>query len=174
MENFNDKNNPVPSGNRCGVYQILDQLNIEYKKYDHPAVFTVEESRGLHLNIPGAHTKNLFLRNKKKTAYYLVTVSADKRVNLNQLTKELDEDKLSFASSEDLEKYLGLTPGSVSIFGLINDEQHFIKVIIDADFLNYGEISFHPNVNTATLVIRIDDFKKFLAWTKNQISYKTI
>ncbi len=153
------------------IYQILDQLNVNYKKYDHPAVFTVEESESLHLDIPGAHTKNLFLRNKKKTAYYLVTVLADKRVNLNQLTKELSEDKLSFASPEDLKKYLGLTPGSVSIFGLINDQEKNINVIVDQDFFGSEEISFHPNDNTATLVIKTEDLKKFLEWTANKISY---
>ncbi|MFA6254943.1 MAG: prolyl-tRNA synthetase associated domain-containing protein [Patescibacteria group bacterium] len=156
------------------IYLILDQLNIKYHKYNHPAVFTVEESESLHLDIPGAHSKNLFLRNKKKTAYYLVTVLADKRVNLNQLTKELGEDKLSFASPEDLKKYLGLTPGSVSVFGLINNEEKNITVIVDQDFFGSEEIGFHPNDNTATLVIKTEDLKKFLDFCGNQIVFKNI
>ncbi len=156
------------------IYSVLDQQNIKYEKYDHPAVFTVAESKNLHLEIPGAHTKNLFLRNKKKINYYLVTVLAEKQVDLKKLTKDLGEDRLSFGSPEDLKKYLGLTPGSVSVFGLINNKEKNIKVIIDNDFFNYEKIGFHPNANTATLVIDTEDLKKFLDFYSSQVSYINI
>ena len=156
------------------IYKVLGQLHVRYQRFDHPAVFTVAESKDLHLKIPGAHTKNLFLRNKKKTNYYLVAVLADKKVNLNQLTKELEEDRLSFGSPPDLQKYLGVSPGSVSVFGLINDKEHKLKVIVDNDFFKHEKIGFHPNDNTATLIISIDDLKKFLESTSNKIIYRNI
>lgn len=150
------------------IYQILEDLGISYQKYDHPPVYTVEDAekydRG---NAP--HSKNLFLRNKKGNKHFLVILEASKRLNLKQLESLLEEVNLSFASSERLLKYLGVTPGSVSPFGLIHDTDNTVKVIVDKDLLEYENQSFHPNVNTSTLVIKTPDFLKFLQWTQNTV-----
>lgn len=102
---------------------------------------------------------------------YLVVVQAEKRVDLKGLAKKLEESKLSFGSPERMMHYLGLTPGSVSPFGLINDEEHLVHAIIDTDLLAQERVGFHPNVNTATLVLSSEDFKKYLASTRNTITY---
>ena len=136
------------------VYDILEKLEISYTKHDHPPVYTVEEAEQHWENITGAHCKNLFLRNKKGKNHYLVVVESRKRVDLKALTKHLGEDRLSFASPERMMRYLGLEPGAVSPFGLINDRENF-----------------HPNVNTATLGIVFSDFEKFLIRCGNSIRY---
>lgn len=155
------------------IYEVLDSLGIEYTKYEHPAVYTVEEAkkvdRGLGKDV--SRTKNLFLRNKKGNKHYLVVLGAAKRANLESLVKDLDESDLSFASPERMMKYLGLTPGSVSPFGLINDLESQVQVIVDEGLLKFPKQGFHPNINTATLVITTDDFKKFLESTQNNTTY---
>jgi len=153
------------------IYEVFDQLNISYKKYDHPAVFTVEESKKYKIKTEGANTKNLFLTNQKKTAYYLVSVLAAKRVDLKKLAEDLKEDRFSFASPEDMKNFLGLTPGSVSPYGLINNKNHQVTAVVDNDFFDYEKVGFHPNVNTATVVISVEDFKKFLESTGNRVVY---
>ena len=156
------------------IYQILAELNIPYVKHEHPPLFTVEEADKYHDIIPGAHTKNLFLRNKKGDVHYLVVVESQKRVDLGELRKTFDESKLSFASPEKLNEYLGLTPGSVSAFGLINDESKTVRVVVDNDLMGAEKIGFHPNINTATLTISTNDFRKFLEWTGNDVAYQNI
>jgi len=152
------------------IYQFLDQHQISYQQHDHPAVFTVAESQKYDFNVPGAKTKNLFLRNKKGSQHFLVVVQADKRVDLKALAKQLEvAGGLGFASEQRLFKYLGLTPGSVSPFGLINDTDHHVQVIIDQDLMLDDQIGFHPNVNTATLVISTEDFKKYLDVLENLV-----
>lgn len=153
------------------LYQILDQIPIIYKKYEHPAVFTCEDADQFCPEIPGGRSKNLFLRNRKGDKHYLLVVSADKHVNLKELSKLVDEVQLSFASENRLMKYLGLTPGSVSPFGLINDENHEVIVLVDNDLMKHSTLGYHPNINTATLVLSLDDFKKFLASMKNEVRF---
>lgn len=153
------------------LYKILKDLDIQYQKYEHPAVFTVEDAEKYASNIKDdQHRKNLFLRNKKGDKHYLVIVKASKKINIKQLEVLLSKD-LSFASPERLLRILGLTPGSVSPFGLINDSQKEVQVIIDSELLNEKEHGFHPNINTSTLVITAEDFKKFLEYTRNEITY---
>ncbi len=155
---------------RKDIYEVLESLNIEYKEYDHPAVYTVEEAEEYDRG-SGAHSKNLFLRNKKGNHHYLVVVDASKRVNLKDLEKRLQESGLSFASAERMDKYLGLTPGAVSPFGLINDTDKEVRVVVDTDLLEFSEQGFHPNVNTATLTLSTNDFKRFLESTSNAVTY---
>lgn len=150
------------------IYQILEDLGITYQKYDHPPVYTVEDAEKYDRG-NGGQSKNLFLRNKKGNKHYLVILEASKRLNLKQLESLLEEVNLSFASAERLLKYLGVTPGSVSPFGLIHDTDNTVKVIVDKDLLEYENQSFHPNVNTSTLVIKTPDFQKFLRWTQNTV-----
>ena len=155
------------------IYPVLDELHISYEKFEHPAVFTVEEAEK-QVRGDGADSKNLFLRNRKGNVHYLVVVPATKKVNLKNLEVQLSENNLSFASPERMMKYLGLTPGSVSPFGLINDVNHEVHVVVDSELLQSPKQAFHPNTNTATVVISTEDFKKFLDWTGNPVQYMEI
>ena len=140
--------------------RYLDEHNISFKLFEHPAVFTVAESDKVTTHIPGARTKNLFLKDENKK-YYLVCMPGEKRLNLNSLKEKLKLKKLHFAKPEELKEELNLTPGSVSIFGMINSKE--TKLIIDKDIWDAKEIGSHPNINTATLVFSHEDLEKFCA-----------
>ena len=149
------------------VYEALQRLNIQYAKREHPAVFTCEEADLYTKDLPGVHTKNLFLRNKKGNHHYLVVMEDKKSLNVKEFETKIGEKNLSFASAERLAKYLGLEQGAVSLFGIINDSEHAVKVYVDDDILNADEVNCHPNVNTATLTISTADMKKFLDMSGN-------
>lgn len=153
------------------IYEILADLKISYIKHDHPAVFTCEEADQYYAKMPGGHSKNLFLRNKKGDKYYLVIVKSNKKVDIKKLGENLEDKKLAFASPERLKNVLDLTPGSVTPFGLINDENRQVVVVIDEDLWKYDTLNYHPNVNTATLGISREDFKKFLDWCGNEVRF---
>lgn len=153
------------------IYSVLKDLGIKYVKHEHPAVFTVAESKKYDLKFDCGKTKNLFLTNKKGDAFYLLVVEGETRVDLKKITHFLHETKLSFASPELLFKYLELTPGSVSPFGLINDGNKTVTVLIDKNLMENNKIGFHPNSNTATLVLTTADFKRFLDWTGNRVFF---
>jgi Ala-tRNA(Pro) deacylase len=153
------------------VYKTLDDLSIEYEKHEHPPVFTVEEANAHWSDIKGKHSKNLFLRNKKGNRHFLVVMDAEKSLDIKQFQNKIGISNLSFASEKRLDKYLGLTKGSVSPFGLINDENHDVEVIVDKDLVQADFVNFHPNVNTATLTISAADFKQFLEQMGNKVSY---
>jgi len=153
------------------VYQVLDELGIAYTRYEHPPVFTVEEAERHWTRIKGAHCKNLFLRNKKGNRHYLVILEASKAADLKALNDLLGEDRLSFASEKRLMKYLGVEAGSVSVFGLINDAENSVRVVIDEDLKKADSVNFHPNVNTATIGISFPDFQQFLSWSGNSVRY---
>jgi Ala-tRNA(Pro) deacylase len=153
------------------VYEVLNGLGIPYTRHEHPPVFTVEQAEQHWTNITGAHCKNLFLRNKKGNRHYLVILLTSKQADLKQLNAKLKEDRLSFGSAERLQKYLGLEPGAVSPFGLINDNQNDVIVIVDQDLRRVDRVNFHPNVNTATVGIETADFERFLAWAGNEVCF---
>jgi len=144
------------------IYSVLQDLGISYEEYKHPAVYTVKESDRLDLKIPGGRSKNLFLRNRAGDRHILVTAEASSLINLKTLAEELGEKKLIFASPERLKKYLGVEPGSVSPFNLIFDTERDVEIVIDKKLLEEERIGFHPNTNTATLVISSQDLKKFV------------
>ena len=156
------------------VYELLEKLGIPYRKYEHPPVFTVAQAEKHWQNIPGAHCKNLFLRNKKGNRHYLVILESSKQADLRGLAKKIGEDRLSFGSPQRLKRYLGLEAGAVSPLGLINDVKKEVEVIIDSDLKKEGQLHFHPNVNTATVGIRFSDFEKFLAWSGQKVRYLQI
>ncbi len=156
------------------VYKFLENLKISYKKYDHPPVYTVKEAEEHIKNIEGANTKNLFLKNEKGNSYYLVILFAEKKINLKNLASQLEEKKLSFASPEKLMKFLGLEPGSVSPFGLINDKDCVVRVVIEDELRKVEKIGFHPNKNTSTIVLTQNNFQKYLENSGNSISYISI
>ncbi|SIR54977.1 Ala-tRNA(Pro) hydrolase [Peribacillus simplex] len=153
------------------VYDILDQLNISYTRYEHVPVFTVEEIRNLDTFIPGEHCKNLFLRNRKGDQHFLVIVSEARYVDLKRLSQLIDSTSLSLASSDRLNKHLNVNPGAVGPLGLINDMNKHVHVVLDSDLLDKDTINFHPNVNTATINLSVRDFRRLLVWTNNPTSY---
>jgi len=147
------------------IYEFLDANNVSYERYDHPAVFTVEESKILSPELNGASTKNLFLRDKKGIRHFLVTVLEDKKVDLKALSSALDSSRLSFASPERLKKHLGIDPGSVSLLALVKDSENNVEVFIDQEIWEDEAILCHPLVNTSTLVVPRKDMKLFLEKT---------
>ena len=153
------------------VYEALESLDISYVRHEHPPVFTVEEAEKHWEEISGAHCKNLFLRNKKGNRHYLVVLESAKRADLKALEKQLGEDRLSFASPERLMRYLGLDTGAVSPFGLLNDGQKEVRVIIDQDLQEAETVNFHPNVNTATIGLSFSDFQKFLSFCGQAVRF---
>jgi len=153
------------------AYDALAGLEISYVRHEHPPVFTVEQAVLHWKGIEGAHCKNLFVRNKKGNRHYLVIAEHLKKVDLQSLAKRLGDDRLSFASDERLRRYLGLRAGEVSPFGLLQDTNGEVIVVVDAGLRNATSINFHPNVNTATLTISWVDFEKFLASRGNKVLF---
>ena len=144
------------------LIERLDALEITYARVDHPAVFTCAESEELGLPLPGARTKNLFLRDKKGRRHLLVVAAQEKRVDLRALGDVLDAKGLSLASDERLSKYLGVSPGSVSILALINDVERAVELVVDRDVWSADAVLAHPLVNTATLAIEHSALERFL------------
>jgi Ala-tRNA(Pro) deacylase len=158
--------NPIPA-----VLSALDALAIPYQVYSHPPVFTAEEA-ALHWSaIPGTPVKNLFLRNKKGDRHYLVILGIEKQANLRDLVRVIGDDRLSFGSPERLMQQLGLTPGSVSPFGLLNDVSGQVIVIVDDELRQAERLIFHPNLNTASLTIATADFERFLTSRANRVRW---
>jgi Ala-tRNA(Pro) deacylase len=153
------------------VYATLDGLGIAYETYAHPPIFTGEEAAEHWAGIDGVKIKNLFLRNKKGDRHYLVILEVSKRADLRQIVRIVGDDRLSFGSPERLMAALGITPGSVSPFGLIHDASRAVRVIIDADLRSAGRLIFHPNINTASVTISGPDFERFLASTGHAVTW---
>lgn len=156
------------------VLTRLTQLGIPFDRHEHPPIATGDEGLEHWEGIDAVHCKNLFLRNQKGTRHYLVILPVTKRAELRYVADQIGDGKLSFASAERLKTYLGVTPGSVSPFGLINDSEHHVRVFLDRDLKSAERISFHPNINTRTLVLTFADFEKFLATTWNVIRFVDI
>ena len=145
----------------------LAELGIAFERYEHPPIATAEAGEVHWRAIDATHCKNLFLRNQKGTRHYLVILAHTRRANLRAVADQIGDGKLSFASPERLMKYLGVTPGSVSPFGLVHDTGQHVRVYLDRELRSTLRISFHPNINTATLVLEFADFERFLAATGN-------
>ncbi len=146
-------------------YDFLEANEVTYDRHDHPAVYTVEESDRLVPKLPGAKTKNLFLRDDKGKRHFLVMVPSDKQVNLKGLTGEIGIKRISFASPGRLQKYLGLEPGAVSPMAVYNDKNHDVEVFFDQDLWESDAFQFHPLVNTSTIVITRENMERFLQAT---------
>jgi Ala-tRNA(Pro) deacylase len=151
------------------VYAALDALGISYERYDHPAVFNAEDASKFWNPIEGIQCKNLFLRNKKGDRHYLVVLEISKRADLKEIVKAVGDDRLSFGSPERLMAELGLTPGSVSPFGLLNDLDASVRVLIDQELKGQRRLIFHPNINTASVVVSWADLERFLATRRNSV-----
>jgi Ala-tRNA(Pro) deacylase len=145
--------------------EFLSRHGIEAARHEHPAVMTVEESERLVPPLPGAKTKNLFLRDRKGARHWLVTVPHDLPVDLKELGTTLGADRLGFASADRLMRHLGVTPGSVSLLGLMNDTSRAVEFVIDRRLWGAEAVHAHPLVNTATMVIPHAQLERFLAAT---------
>ncbi len=154
------------------VLNFLNQNWISYTLYEHEPLFTCQQSQNIFPDLSLWHTKNLFLTDDKKSRFYLVCMSATKKADLKVLAEALGEKRFSFAKEEYLQKYLGIKPWSVSIFGLINDVDRKVNLVIDEYLRNWEKLFAHPNVNTKTLELKIVGIKKYLEilW----IDYKII
>jgi Ala-tRNA(Pro) deacylase len=147
----------------------LEEKSIEYKLHTHKAVFTAAEAKIHCGHIPGLHCKNLFLKEKNKDNYFLVTIPADQRLDIKLLREKLDSAHLTFANEEDLEKYLGLTKGAVSPLGLVNDKRKKVIYILEEKVWSAERVTFHPNINTETLELSKDSFHRFVKEARNEL-----
>lgn len=143
--------------NKNELLRLLEHEGIDFELTEHPAAFSMNEMKEYELPHPEADAKNLFLRDDKKRNYYLVTVRGNKQADLKTFRKKHGLRPLSFANAEALEQFLSLTPGSVTPFGLLNDEDHKVYFFYDQDFLENDLIACHPMINTATVTLRMSD-----------------
>ena len=152
----------------------LAELAIPYTRHEHPPVATVEAAERHWTGIDATHCKNLFLRNQKGDRHYLVVLTHSKKADLKAVAEQIGDGKLSFGSPERLMTHLGLTPGSVSPFGLINDRDRAVRVVLDRDLKSATRLSFHPNINTSTFVVSAADFARFLEACGNPVQHVTM
>ncbi len=157
--------------NRNKVYNILNRLAIKYDIHEHPPLDTIDIALKYWKDIDAVHCKNLFFRNHKGNKHYLVIIKDTTPFSIHSLEKKLKQGKLTFGSEKRLIKYLDLLPGSVSPFGLINDTEQHVHLFLDEQLQNAKLISFHPNDNTASLVIKYDDFIKYLKYLGNSYEF---
>ena len=153
------------------IYDLLAELNITYQSVEHVAVFNIEEMRQLDFPPNAKVAKNLFLRDAKGKRHFLVVADSDQAVNLKALEEKLGSTKLSFASDDRLLKYLGLTKGSVSPFGLVNDANRDVEFYLDKNLRHCDAIGVHPNDNTATVFLTSDDLLTFVSTTGHEINF---
>lgn len=139
------------------VYQLLDNLKIPFERIDHRPLMTMEDCEEVDALLEAMICKNLFLHNAKKDQYYLLMIAGDKHFRSGEIASQIQSTRLSFASSEEMEKYLDTTPGSVSIMGLMNDREHRVQLLIDEELLEHEYIGCHPCVNTSSLRMKRED-----------------
>jgi len=150
------------------VYEYLNQLKIEFEIHNHPPLYTCADSDKYGLVFDAIIAKNLFVKNKTKSKYYLISMPDDKQVKLTDLAKQLNEQKLSFASEEDLFSRLKVKTGAVSILNVIGAELSDVICIIDKALIN-NKVGFHPNDNTATILFKASDLESILE--KQKVKY---
>ena len=150
------------------LLKLLNDKSIHYKKYDHEPLYSVEDSKNKRGEIRGSHTKNLFLKNKKNN-FFLFSCDENAKVDLKQFSKSIDAKNLSFANAEYLEQFLGIKPGSVSPFALLNDKDNVVKFYLDEKLFNSEIINFHPLINTTTISIETSEFINFLLENNKKI-----
>src|SRR5215468_2381423 len=138
------------------LFDHLAQLGIAQRTVEHPPVFTVEQAKALRGDLPGHHVKNLFLRNKKEEMWLVVALE-DRAIDLKRLGEVLGAGRLSFGSPERLAKYLGVEPGSVTPFAVINDTDHKVRLVLDRGLQEGGPINAHPLTNTMTSAVALAD-----------------
>ncbi len=150
------------------VYDYLERQGIAFDYYEHPEAPTIEIASQFYRGEGTVLCKNLFFRNHKGNKHYLVIMDARYNMDIHDIEHQLHQGKLSFASPERMMRYLGVKPGSVSLFTLVNDTNHEVILFVDKKLLDAPKVSFHPNDNTASLVISNSDMLKFIKSTGNQ------
>ncbi|MFZ2338183.1 MAG: prolyl-tRNA synthetase associated domain-containing protein [Bacteroidales bacterium] len=153
------------------LYEVLEKLGISFDYHEHPPLNTIEEAIIHWKDFNSGRCKNIFFRNHKGNRHYLVILEHLRQLDIHDLEKRLRQGKLTFASDRRLMKYLGVEPGSVSPFGLINDTENHVHLFIDEQLNDFERLAFHPNVNTASLVIALSDFLRFLEFTGNSYEF---
>ena len=143
------------------VRKVLDELGINYVEIEHQPLFTVDEARDIQMKIGGLGCKSILLRTKKHDRYFLVLLHEDHRANTQAIASQVNCGHLSFANADELAKLLGLYPGAVSPFGIINDTENRVELLIDPCLVGQ-QLLFHPNTNTRTVSIAYDDLIKFI------------
>lgn len=144
------------------LYSLLDRLAICYQRIDHAPVFTCEEASKLLPDLPAARTKNLFLRDPRSEQLFLVVAPEESRVDLKALATALGVKRLSFVSPERLAAVLGLTPGAVTLLAMVRDTERAVTLVMDHTIWQAERVQCHPLVNTATLIITLDDVRRLL------------
>ena len=149
------------------IYNVLNKLNIDYKEVKHNAIYTAQEAINIGISniITGVECKNLFVKSKKN--YYLIVIKSNKKTNLKELSKVINESRLSFATSQELKEILNLDIGSVTPLGIINDRENKVTLILDKELEN-KKLLVHPNVNTRTLSLFYNDLLKFIEFTNHE------
>lgn len=151
------------------TYELLERLNIPFFRLDHGAAATVDDCLEVERLLDISICKNLFLSNSRKTDFYMLMMPGEKRYSARELAAQIQSTRLSFADDSYMEKLLNITPGSVSVLGLMNDKNHDVKLLIDQDLLGEAFVGCHPCVNTTSLKLRMDDLlKKFLPYTGHE------
>lgn len=146
------------------TYDLLDELGIEYERVDHEPAETMEACEAIDAALaPATICKNLFLCNTQQTKFYLLMIRGDKKFRTKDISKQINSARLSFAPAEYMEKYLDITPGSVSVMGLMNDKEHKVQLLVDEDVMNAEYVGCHPCINTSSLRLKSEDvFGKYL------------
>ncbi|SHI49297.1 Ala-tRNA(Pro) hydrolase [Clostridium amylolyticum] len=152
------------------VYDFLNRMEIKFKFIEHKEVYTIDDMMELNLPDTDVIAKNLFVRDDKKRNYYLLVIRQEKKVNLKKLKEKICSRPLSFASENDLNSILGLSKGSVTPLGIINDDERKVKVILDKTF-NESIIGIHPNENTATIWVNVVDLVKMIKQHGNSVEF---
>ena len=160
---------PSPDGRmekEMAVYDLLEKLDIPYERLDHEVASTIEDCHNVD-KLLGIHIcKNLFLCNSQRTNFYLLLMPGEKKFVTKDISKQIGSARLSFAEAEYMEQLLNITPGSVSIMGLMNDKEHKVHLLIDSDVLKAEYLGCHPCINTSSLKLKISDvLEKFLPYT---------
>jgi Ala-tRNA(Pro) deacylase len=153
------------------LYELFQKLDIRFEYHEHPPLSTIEDAKIHWKDYNSGRCKNIFFRNHKGDRHYLVILEHLRQLDIKDLEKRLRQGKLTFASDKRLKKYLGVEPGSVTPFGLINDKEKNVYLFIDEKLKDYNRLTFHPNINTASLVISKSDFLKFLVFTGNSYEF---
>ena len=156
------------------IVELLDKNNIKYELIEHEAVFTMEDIDKLNIKDKGVEVKNLFLRDEKGKNHYLIVAKEDTNIDMKELKNIINSTRLSFASEERLDKYLHLTRGCVSPFGILNDELNEVKVFIDSALKEEKKIGLHPNENTSTIFIATSDIESIIKEHGNYVEYINI
>ena len=154
---------------KTDLFELLSVKDLDFQIHDHDPLFTVEDSEILRGEIEGAHTKNLFLKNKKNS-FFLFSCDENAKVDLKKFSKAIDAKNLSFANQDYLEKFLGIKPGSVSPYALLNDKESVVEFYLDEKLFKSELINYHPLINTTTITIKTSEFINFLLENNKKIN----